>query len=88
MYTIYGAHWCGGCKTIRKLLAERDVPYSYIEIPTGTAGYDLLEEVSGRRAAPYIVGFPNANAAASHIKGLGLPTRPLTQDELDEINYG
>ena len=88
MYEVYGAHWCGGCKTIRILLTERDIPYTYHEIPAGTAGYDLLEEVSGRRAAPYIVGFPNAQAAAEHIKGSGLPTRPITQDEMDDIHYG
>lgn len=87
-YTIYGASWCGGCKTIRRMLTERDIPYTYNVIPAGEAGWLLLEELSGRRAAPYIVGFPNAKAAADDILGLGLPTRPLTQDELDDIQYG
>ena len=87
-YTIYAASWCEGCKTIRRLLQERDIPYTYNEVPPGEAGWDMLEKLSGRRAAPYVVGFPNAKAAAKDIVGLGLPTRPLTQDELDDIQYG
>ena len=87
-YTIYGASWCGACKTLRRMLIERDIPHTYNEIPKGEAGWRLLEELSGRRAAPYIVGFPNPKALAQEIVGMGLPTRPLTQDELDDIQYG
>jgi hypothetical protein len=56
-------------------------------LPPGKAGWDRVEELSGKRATPVVAidgkVLPFAEFKST-INGLGLTPRPLTQDEIDE----
>jgi len=87
MYDIYGAEWCGTCNAVRKELTRRDVPFTFTRLPAGPRGWEIAEELSGRRALPVIlqngvvIPFMEFKQAISR-----LPARELTQQELDELD--
>ena len=92
MYDIYGTEWCGTCIGTKKHLTAINVPYTFTVLPAGPRGWEIAEELSGRRAMPVIL----KNGVNMHfdefkaeINALGRTPRPLTQtqteqDELDE----
>lgn len=81
--------WCGACVGVRKHLTALDLPFSYHPLPPGKAGWDRVEELSGKRATPVVaidgavVTFADFKAK---INALGRTPRPLTQEEIDEFD--
>jgi glutaredoxin len=89
MYDIYGTEWCGTCNGTKKHLTAIDVPYTFTVLPAGPRGWEIAEELSGRRAMPVIL----KNGVNMHfdefkaeINALGRKPRELTQHELDELD--
>ena len=64
-----------------------DLPFNYIPMPAGVTGWKTAEKLCGKRALPVIrkngecMNFFDFKA---EIEATGQP-RPLTQDELDEL---
>lgn len=54
MITIVGADWCPACKRAKKLAKEYELKYKYVHIPPGQAGWDLVEQLTGKRSIPQI----------------------------------
>ncbi len=87
MYDIYGTNWCNTCTIVKKELTARDIPFSFTTLPAGPRGWEIAEELSGRRALPVImqngvvVEFTEFKAAVSRH-----PARELTQHEQDELD--
>ena len=86
---VFGTDWCHGCRGLRKFLMERDVPHTYNRLPPGQRGWEIAEEMTGRRAVPFtriggeIHSLPQCKNA---VRDAGYRERPLTQHELDEID--
>ena len=89
MYDIYGTDWCNTCTATKKHLTAIDVPYTFTKLPTGPRGWEIAEELSGRRALPVILkqgmAIPFKDFKAE-INALGRTPRPLTQQEQDELD--
>ena len=54
MITIVGADWCPACKRATKIAKENNLDYKYVHIPPGQAGWDLVEQLTGKRSIPQI----------------------------------
>ena len=54
MITIVGADWCPACKRATKIAKENNLDYKYVHIPPGQAGWDLVEQLTGKRSIPRI----------------------------------
>lgn len=54
MITILGADWCPACRNAKKKVKEYELPYKYIHIPPGQAGWDMVETLTGKRSIPQI----------------------------------
>ena len=54
MITIVGADWCPACNRAKKLAKEDNLDYKYVHIPPGKAGWDLVEQLTGKRSIPQI----------------------------------
>ena len=54
MITIIGADWCPACRNAKKKVKEYELPYKYIHIPPGQAGWDMVETLTGKRSIPQI----------------------------------
>jgi glutaredoxin len=86
MWEIYGTDWCAVCTTIKKELTARSVAYDFITLPAGPRGWEIAEELSGRRALPVImrnkevVDFAEFKAEVNKY-----PREELTQEQLDRI---
>jgi len=52
--TIIGADWCPACRNAKKKVKEYELPYKYIHIPPGQAGWDMVETLTGKRSIPQI----------------------------------
>jgi len=52
--TILGADWCPACRNAKKKVKEYELPYKYIHIPPGQAGWDMVETLTGKRSIPQI----------------------------------
>ena len=89
MYDIYGTEWCAACNMVKKHLTSIDVPYTFTRLPAGARGWEIAEELSGRRALPVImkhgvvINMPDFKA---EVNALGRTPRPLTQQEQDELD--
>ena len=84
---VWGMDWCGACKGVAKHLTSLDLDFSYHPLPPGKAGWDRVEELSGKRATPVVALDGKVVPFAEFkqkINALGLTPRPLTQDEIDE----
>lgn len=89
MYDIYGTDWCNTCTQVQKALTARDIPYSFTRLPAGPRGWEVAEELSGRRALPVIMKHGTVmpfDAFKAEINALGRKPRELTQQELDELD--
>lgn len=85
---LLGTDWCGGCKAVRKKLMSINMPFTFTELPPGPRGWEILEELTGRRAVPAVLvdGSPMPLMEFKDlINGLNRPERELTEDELDEL---
>jgi glutaredoxin len=52
--TVYGADWCGDCRTTRLFLDGKGVAYRYVDLATDPLARDLLD-AAGYRAIPVVV---------------------------------
>ena len=52
---IYGADWCGDCRRAKRLLDDRGVEYSWIDVEADRAAAERARLISGRRNIPVIV---------------------------------
>jgi glutaredoxin len=87
MVIVLGADWCEGCKSIRKKLTKHDIEHSYVRIPPGQEGWDMVEFLTGRRAVPAIMYKFGSPSELNHLlKESGSTERELTQDEIDEFD--
>ena len=87
MYEVFGADWCGTCQAVRKKLTALDIPFNYIPMPAGATGWKTAEKLCGKRALPVIRKDGQCMdffAFKAELESAGQP-RPLTQDELDEL---
>jgi glutaredoxin len=86
MYDIYGTDWCNTCTQVQKALTARSLPYSFTRLPAGPRGWEVAEELSGRRALPVIMKqgtvMPFNEFKAEIAK---VPAKELTQEQLDRI---
>ena len=64
--TVYGAHWCGPCKMVKKFLDDKKIAYDYVDIdvnpeamPDGYKSIPVLE-VDGE----YFVGYNREKLAS------------------------
>lgn len=89
MYDIYGTEWCGACNAVKKHLTSIDVPYTFTRLPAGPRGWEIAEELSGRRALPVIMkngSLLGMSDFKAEVNALGRTPRPLTQQEQDELD--
>lgn len=85
---LYGTDWCAGCMAMRKFLTSHDVPHTYTRLPPGERGWQITERATGRRAVPFTEVNGSVKSVAeckALVQSAGYRARPLTQDELDEI---
>lgn len=54
MITVVGADWCPACKNVKKKLEKLGLNHTYVEIPEGQQGWDLVEMLTGKRSIPQI----------------------------------
>ncbi len=86
MFVVIGADWCHGCRGLRRKLMEMNVDHRYVKMPPGPAGWDMVEAFTGRRAVPAVLHkFETLQAVSDLLEEADLPTRELTEDELDEL---
>lgn len=53
---MYGAEWCADCRRSKRLLDERSVEYTYVDLERKTEAIDeVLQRNNGRRIIPTIV---------------------------------
>jgi len=86
MFVVIGADWCPGCKAVRAALTKRDLEHTYVKMPPGKEGWDMVEKLTGRRAVPAVMfKFDGPKATIEALKQVGLDERDLTEEEYDEI---
>ena len=88
-YDIYGTEWCPACTIVKKHLTSIDVPYTFTRLPAGPRGWEIAEELSGRRALPVILKnglVIEMLEFKTEVNALGRTPRPLTQNEQDELD--
>lgn len=51
---VYTKRWCGYCEWARRLLAQRGVPFTEIDVTSDRALHSEMMERSGRRTVPQI----------------------------------
>lgn len=86
MYDIYGTDWCGTCTAVKKELTRRDIPFNFTRLPAGPRGWEIAEELSGRRALPVVLKHGVVVPFAEFKQQISYhPARELTQQELDEL---
>jgi len=45
--TVYGASWCGACKSLEAKLTQRDIPFQVIDVDRDRAAFDRARAASG-----------------------------------------
>lgn len=50
--TVYGASWCGPCHTLQRALAERDIPFDFIDIDKSPESHERAKQATGTSAIP------------------------------------
>jgi len=51
---VYSTTWCGDCRRLKRILADRGVAYNEIDIDADPAAADRLVANTGKRAIPYV----------------------------------
>lgn len=54
LLTVYGAAWCGDCRSTTRELDRAGVAYRYVDLDTDRAAQGLLD-AAGYRAIPVVV---------------------------------
>ena len=53
---MYGAEWCADCRRSKRLLDEREISYSYVDLEQAPEAIEeVLSRNDGRRIIPTIV---------------------------------
>ena len=52
--TVYGANWCGDCRSTQRYLDKAGVTYRYVDLGMDRAAQSMLSE-AGYRAVPIVV---------------------------------
>lgn len=50
--TVYGASWCGPCHSLQRALAERDIPFDYIDVDKSPSSHERAKQATGTSAIP------------------------------------
>jgi glutaredoxin len=77
--TVYGASWCGACKSLEAKLTQRNIPFEAIDVDRDRAAFDRARAESGkgssipltnisRDTVTWVVG-DDANAVERAYKG-------------------
>jgi mycoredoxin len=54
--TMYGAEWCGDCRSSKKFLDANYVKYNYIDVEADVSASDKVIEINGgQRSIPVII---------------------------------
>ena len=86
MYDIYGTEWCSACTEVKKQLTSRRLPYTFTTLPAGPKGWEIAEQLSGRRALPVVM----KNGVVLEFRDFKAEVNQhtayeLTQEQLDRI---
>jgi len=49
---VYGTHWCGACKAVKKYLASRHIPYAYKDVENDAAAARELQAKAAKMGVP------------------------------------
>lgn len=52
--TVYGADWCGDCRSTKRYLDLEGIPYRYVDLGRDHAAQKVLD-AAGYRAIPVVV---------------------------------
>lgn len=58
---IYGTSWCGPCRTLKRLLSEHDVDFTYVDIETTPDAADFVMKINGGNQTVPTVVFPDGS---------------------------
>lgn len=80
---IYGTSWCGPCRTLKRLLTERDIPFTEVDIEQLPAAAEFVMAINGGNQTVPTVLFPDGstltNPRLSEVTAkLELVSRPPT----------
>jgi mycoredoxin len=56
--TMYGADWCTDCRRSKKLLDDKNIDYTYVDVENTADGADAARAISGRTSIP-VIAFPD-----------------------------
>lgn len=57
---IFGADWCSDCRRAKRVFAELDVPYTWIDLEQDHAAADVARDLSGRTNIP-VITYPDGS---------------------------
>ena len=58
---IYGTSWCGPCRTLKRLLSERNVAFTYVDIETTPDAAEFVTKINkGNQTVPTVL-FPDGS---------------------------
>ncbi len=78
--TVYGTRWCGDTKRAIKILDEREVDYTWVNIDKDPEGEKFVKKLnSGNRSVPTII-FPDDSILVE-------PSNKLLVDKLDSLGF-
>jgi len=50
--TVYGAAWCGACKSLEASLKSRGIPFEAIDVDANPGAYAIAKKATGTNAIP------------------------------------
>ena len=56
---IYGTSWCGPCRTLKRLLSEQGVAYTYVDIEQLPDAAEFVMKINGGNQMVPTVLFPD-----------------------------
>ena len=58
---IYGTSWCGPCHTLKRLLTEHEVAFTYVDIETTPDAAEFIMTINGGNQTVPTVLFPDGS---------------------------
>jgi mycoredoxin len=58
---VYGTSWCGPCRTLKRLLAERDIAFTEVDIETTPDAAEFVMKINGGTQTVPTVLFPDGS---------------------------
>ena len=58
---IYGTSWCGPCRTLKRLLSDHDVAFTYVDIETTPGAAEFVMKINGGNQTVPTVVFPDGS---------------------------